>query len=182
MALSRCLRGVKGIRTVCDTPCGPGRLFPYWRSWGFRIIGVDLSESMVRAADQMHHGLHAEGAILRDDAFHLGDILPQSAELVASIRFAYYFDREARGDLLRSFACASERYVLVEYKTRETLKGRIAEFRHKRKHGKSIKRFCNHRDILKEVEQAGLHCVRIVPIAEFSDRAFVLAEKPSGSQ
>ncbi len=48
--LDRCLKGIKDIHTVCDCPCGPGRLFPYWQKKGFNLIGADLSDEMVAAA------------------------------------------------------------------------------------------------------------------------------------
>jgi len=49
-AVDRCLRGLKDISTVCDAPCGPGRLFLYWQKRKLRVIAVDLSGPMVSAA------------------------------------------------------------------------------------------------------------------------------------
>jgi hypothetical protein len=35
----RCLSGLSDLRTVCDTPSGPGRLFPLWKKLELAVIG-----------------------------------------------------------------------------------------------------------------------------------------------
>ena len=177
-ALDVCLRGLDAVRTVCDAPCGPARLFPYWRGRGFRVFGVDLSTPMVEAAAREHRRLDLKGSVRRGDAFLLSDVMRETPDLVASVRFAYYFERIRRAGLLRSLAAVSRRYVLVQYKTTETLKGQIMEMRTRMKPRRPIKYFCSFQQTAEEVREAGLTCLRIVPIREFSDRVFVLAEKP----
>jgi len=98
---------------------------------------------------------------------------------VTSVRFCYYFDRSGRIALLRSLAAASRRYVLVQYKTAETLRGQKT---FSRTQGKKIpyqpKQFCTYEEMRREIEEAGLKCMRIKLISQASDRVFILAEKP----
>ena len=179
-ALDWCLRGLDAVRSVCDAPSGPARLFPYWSGKGLRVIGVDLSEPMVAAAAKEHRRLGLQGLVHRGDVFLLSGVLKEAPDLVASIRFAYYFGRERRIALMRSLAASSRRYVLIQYKTSETLKGRIIERRSQTQRRRPAKHYCSFAQTVEEVREAGLVCLRIAAIGEFSDRAFVLAEKPQG--
>lgn len=179
-ALDRCLSGLNGIRTICDAPSGPARLFPYWHQRGLRVLGVDLSETMVSAAASEHRRLGLQGTVQWGDVFLLREVLKDEPDLVASIRFAYYFDRERRIALLRSLAAASRRYVLVQYKTTETLKGHTIEMRTRVNWRRPAKHHCTFEQTAEEIREAGLTCLRIAPIGEFSDRVFVLAKKPDG--
>lgn len=174
--LDRCLKGVKDISTVCDCPCGPGRLFPYWRKRRFNLIGADFSDEMVEAAYDKRSDMNIPGRILKADAFHLNEDVTEKPDLVVSIRFCYYFDRSTRIQLLRSFAQVSRKYVLVQYKTPTTIKGRITFF--KSLHSKNPKQFCANKDIISEIKEAGLIPLRLVLKGDSSDRAYVLAQKP----
>ncbi len=182
-ALDRVLKGTTGVRTICDVPSGPGRLFPYWRRQDYRVHGVDVSEPMVAAARKMHEREGLEGSVGHGDAFNLAATLPETPDLVASIRFIYYFDPEKRVELLRSLAAASRRYVLTQYKTTETLRGQVTLVQRLEAGDRVRKRHlrqeaCSHEQILEEVTRAGLVPLAIEPVGEFSDRVFVLAEKP----
>jgi predicted TPR repeat methyltransferase len=178
-AIARCLNKVKDVRCVCDAPCGPGRLFPVWRRWFSSVIGVELSDPMVEAARQRLGLLKVAGEVRKGDVFHLRQAIREPADLVASVRFCYYFDRTGRVQLLRSLAAASRRYVLVQYKTRQTVKGRqnAARTANRMNSLRSPKHFCSDAEIREELAEAGLKCLLISPIGWFSDRTFVLAEK-----
>jgi len=181
-ALDRCLAGITGIRTICDVSCGPGRLFPYWREKDFRVLGVEMSSSMLDAAREKKDSLGLSGDVIEGDAFCLPDLLGETPDCVACIRFAYYFERAERIRLLRRFAAATRRWVIVEYKTTETLKGQVSLQRQKRKPAAKKphqrKQACSHEDIVAEVQEAGLVPVRIESLGEFSDRVLVLAQGP----
>ncbi len=180
--LDSCLANLADVETICDVPTGPGRLFPYWQSRGYRVLGYDFSEQMVEASQKFHGELGLEGSVGHADAFKIGDSQAEQPDLIASVRFIYYFNEDKRVELLRSLAAGTRRYVLVQYKTTETLKGHINKTRdleagrperpeHMAKVG------CSHYQILKELAQAELVPLRIEPIGEFSDRVYVLAEK-----
>ena len=82
----------------------------------------------------------------------------------------YYFKKNWRIELLKTMAEVSRKYLLVQYKTRETRKGKM-----KFGKGYSGKEFCSQEEILEELQVAGLNCIRIVPISQASDRVFVMA-------
>jgi SAM-dependent methyltransferase len=173
-ALDRCLAATTGVNTVFDVPCGPGRLFPYWMRRGLGVTAMDMSEPMIEVAAALHHKLGLEGSVSVGDAFQLeGDAA--KADLVASVRFVYYFEPEKRIALFRSLAAASRRYVLIQYKTSATWKGHRNDARSRSK--RRSKHFSTRQQILDEVRAAGLIPLRVEPIGEFSDRAFVIAEK-----
>ncbi len=172
-AIYRCLSATEGIDTVLDLPCGPGRLFPYWSRRGFKVHGMDFSQPMVQAANDLHGKMKLTGSVSHGDAFQLVDT--PEVELVASVRFAYYFDSSRRVDLFRSLAGATKKYVLTQFKTAATFKGKRNHARELAKRGN--KHFATHAQILNELREAGLVPLRIEPIGEFSDRAFVIARR-----
>ena len=178
-ALDRCLAGLQDIQRVCDCPCGPGRLFPYWKRRFSTVVGLDMSDSMVEAAGKLHRELDLSGAVGKADAFELEQGVTESVDLVVSVRFFYYFERAQRIRLLRSLASLTEKHVLVMYKTYETARGRRNHRKSRTTDHALPKKFCSYREMIEEVEQAGLECVRIQPIAESSDRCYVLARRPS---
>jgi hypothetical protein len=180
-AIARCLRRVGEVATLCDAPCGPGRLFPCWKRWARTVIGVELSDPMVTVATQRHAAMKLAGLVRKGDAFGLRSHLDSPADVVASVRFAYYFERPRRLDLLRALAAASRRWVLVQYKTSQTFKGRrnLARAPRKKEAGRAPKFFCTYDEIRAECAEAGLKCLAIERISIGSDRVFVLAEKPA---
>ena len=181
-ALDRCLRGLAEVRVICDVPSGPGRLFRFWRRKGFRVHAIDISEPMLRAAREEHRTLGLTGSVRGGDAFNLKGGLTETPDLVASIRFAYYFDRAQRIKLLRLLADVSRHYVLVQYKTSETIRGRRNVIRASREQAASKtgpkKHFVTREEIVQEVIEADLAPLRVQGMGEFSDRIFVLAERP----
>lgn len=103
-ALRRCLKGLENIGTICDVPSGPGRLFPFWRRQSFCIHGRDISVPMLKAAEIARQENHLPRSVCFGDAFNLHDCLHNICDLVVSVRFLYYFERDKRNMLLRSFA------------------------------------------------------------------------------
>ena len=181
-AIDRCLNRLKDVKTICDCPCGPGRLFPYWKKRQFRVIGAELSEPMISAARQMHTDLGLHGYVLKADAFDLDQEVGEVPDMVASVRFCYYFDSNVRIKLIRTLASISRRYLLLQYKTKETLKGQrntSSSKMQKRSH-RSSKHYSTNQEIIDELQTAGLKCLRIENISQASDFSFVLAEKTNG--
>ena len=172
LALSRCLRDLP-VRVVCDCPCGPGRVFGYWRRKNYSIIGVDISPPMVSAAREALLEVGARGRVVLGDVSELGMLVPDAPDLVASIRFAYYFDEHQRLDLLAILASVSQRYVLVQYKTGETWKGR-RQISRGRNRGRYV---TSYRQMADEFRCVRLRPLAIQAVGAFSDRVFVLGEK-----
>jgi cyclopropane fatty-acyl-phospholipid synthase-like methyltransferase len=180
-AVRRGLEGLPDLRTVCDVPSGPGRLFPLWKRLGLSVLGVDLSAPMLGEAERRLARLGLPGEVRLGDAFDLALSVPEGADLVSCVRFAYYFEREDRVRLLRSLATVSRRWLLVQYKTSLTPRGR----RNLRRAagdsaGRGIfsnRRFCDPPGIAAEAEQVGLVLRRHAAIGRSSDRLYALLEK-----
>lgn len=171
-AMDKCLKGLDDIHSVCDIPCGLGTLFPYWYKKGYRVVGADISDPMLEEAHKKFKQLNLEGRMIKCNAFNLRDSLKESeVDLVASIRFFYYFKRDERIELLRTMGEASRKYLLVQYKTWETRKGNLNQ-----KIVGSYKQFCSIEEVLEELEVACLDCIRILPTSPSgTDRIFVMA-------
>ena len=178
-AIDRCLSGLHDVKTICDCPCGPGRLFPYWKKRNYHIIGAELSEPMVDAARQRHDAFGLRGSVSRADAFNLDEELDELPDMVASIRFCYYFDKNTRLELIQQLAKATRKYLLLQYKTKQTLKGmrNTSPSKLRRRTHPSSKHYLTNQEIAEEIQIAGLKCLRIENISQASDFAFVLAEK-----
>jgi len=171
-AIDKCLKGLPEIHSVCDIPCGAGTLFPYWHKKGYRVVGADLSDRMIGAAGNVLKHLNLEGRVIQCNAFTLENCLKEDeVDLIASLRFFYYFKRERRIELLQSMGYLSRKYLLVQYKTWETRKGR----HNLQKVGSNTQR-CSMEEILEELEVARLGCIKTLAAAPGgSDRVFVAA-------
>ena len=179
-AIDKCLQGIDDVHTVVDVPCGPGTMFPYWHRKGYRVVGADLSSPMVDAATKMLKGLNLEGRVIKQNAFTLvGNLIGDDADLIVSVRFFYYFEKENRIELLKTLAKASRKYLLLQYKTTETRKGKHNSEKVIPRDRSLFKRcqFCSREEILKELEAAQLSSINIVPISQASDKMFVMARK-----
>jgi len=131
---------------------------------------------MVEAAAARMRAMRIAGEVRKGDVFHLAEALGEPADIVACVRFCYYFDRAGRVQVLRALAAASRRYVLVQYKTLETSKGRSNAARAARQ-SRTPKYWCTDGEIRAELAEAGLKCLCIRPIGWASDFTFVLAKK-----
>ena len=173
-AIDRCLSLTRDINTVCDIPSGPGRLFDYWSARGWKVTGMDLSEEMVWASRARHHILALDGSVQHHNAF---DEHPETFDIVASVRFVYYFKRADRIRLIKSLASMSTHYVLLQYKTSETRKGAKNARKSPNANVAYRKYHCTRKEISDEISEAGLLLRGMEFISQSSDRVFVIAEK-----
>jgi SAM-dependent methyltransferase len=171
-ALRKILASCGPVRTVLDCPCGPGRLFEVWSGFALAVVGFDRSPAMLETARIRLRDSGIPGRVVQGRVEDLGRLVARKADLVASIRFAYYFDARSRPELLRILARASRRYVLVQYKTTESWRGRrnLRRGRNQRKHVTSLA------EIRAEFEAAGLELLRFETHGPLSDRALALGE------
>jgi hypothetical protein len=173
-AIDKCLKDLPDIHSVCDIPCGAGTLFPYWHKRGYKVIGADLSDRMIEAAGNMFRHLNLEGGVFKCNAFNLKNSLKEDeVDLIASVRFFYYFKRDKRIELLKAMGEVSRKYLLVQYKTTETRKGRQRFKKISSSDLPPIAQLCSSEEILEELNLACLDCIKLVPISQASERVFV---------
>lgn len=178
-ALRRVLHGLVGVQWICDVPCGTGRLFSVWQGKGWSVRGVEYSEPMADVAREYLTTLGKGGEVLQGDAF---DATPQHdpCDLVASMRFAYYFDDAERVELVRSLAARTKRYLLIQHRRTDTLAARWRAWRARRRAGRRStkpKPGCTLAEARRELEENGYRVLRVVSHGRLSDRVLVLAEK-----
>jgi SAM-dependent methyltransferase len=86
--LNRFAEGVKGRGRVADLGCGPGHVARYLHEQGVEVLGIDLSEGMIREARERYPGLD----------FRAGDMrsldLPDSGLAVAFYSLIHFADSE----------------------------------------------------------------------------------------
>jgi hypothetical protein len=187
-AIRRCLAIVPSVDGgVFDAPCGPGRLFPVWKSIGIPVFGMDYSRDFAEFAAEWHKQLGLEGWVRQGDAFStqtLGALFSAAPPSVAaSVRFIYYFKPERRLSFLRGLRLLGARYVLTQYVVSDSprvvfdrFKGwltrsrRVPKKSHQRRHRTTL------REIRTEFRSAGLRLLVAVPASPFSDRWFVLGK------
>jgi hypothetical protein len=175
-AIDKCLKSLDDIQSVCDIPCGPGTLFSYWHKKRYEVIGADLSDPMFEAAGKMFKHLNLEGRVIKCNAFTLKNSLKENeADLIASVRFFYYFKKDKRIELLKTMGEVSRKYLLVQYKTMETRKGRQKFKKVSSSDSPFPIQLCSSEEILEELKVACLDCIKIVPISQASERVFVMA-------
>ena len=179
-AINRCLAHTSDCRSVCDIPSGAGRLFPYWKSRGLPVHGVDISAPMVEAATRRHRELGLDGTVTQGDAFSLATSLAEPPDLIACVRFLYYFDRDRRIRLMTALAAAARRYLLLQFRSCDTYRGRVSLLREQMDPSDShlLVHFSSVEDIIADIRAAGLVPLRVEFISEFSDRVYALAAKP----
>jgi hypothetical protein len=150
------------------------------------VVAFDLAEEMVAAARSCHEDLALDGEVAKADAFELVAQMPKRVDLVACVRFAYYFDRDSRVELWRALADVSERHILVQFKVSGSLRGKMQSVRRalrpkRRRARRHPRHVLTRQEIEQEVALAGLRLVRFVRAGMFSNSAYALAEKPAGN-
>ncbi|MFH1356778.1 MAG: class I SAM-dependent methyltransferase [bacterium] len=64
MVLEKYATSVKEGGVICDVGCGPGHIATYLSKYNLRVVGVDLSESMLKIFNRINPGLeYAKGEI-----------------------------------------------------------------------------------------------------------------------
>ena len=132
---------------------------------------MDLSESMVDAARKNVADSGCPGEVLHGDIFSLPSLLKEVPDLVASVRFLYYFQREKRLELLRQMRSVCGTGLLVQYKTTDTLRGRRTFARGQRR-SKTAPYYATVEEIREELAECGLKDIRVRPIGQLSDRVY----------
>jgi hypothetical protein len=127
---------------------------------------------MIGAAGNMLKHLNLEGRVIECNAFTLANCLKEDeVDLIASVRFFYYFEKNKRIELLQTMGYLSRKYLLVQYKILETRKGRL-----NLKKGGPNNQLCSMEEILEELKVARLDCIKILAAAPAgTHRVFVMA-------
>ncbi|MBL8896503.1 MAG: class I SAM-dependent methyltransferase [Planctomycetes bacterium] len=178
-ALRALLDSAEGIHSVCDLPCGIGRSFELWAAAGLSVLGIELSAPMAERAERERAALELPGRVEIGDAFD-ASAAHGRADLVACLRFAYYFSPVQRRDLLAALQSRSHRYLLIQYRVGNGVLGRWKSARavvRMQRRATRAKHACPWEEIRPELESAGWSVLRMRRQSPLSDRVLILAER-----
>ncbi|HWP59906.1 MAG TPA: class I SAM-dependent methyltransferase [Candidatus Acidoferrales bacterium] len=171
------LRCLERSSLVLDIPCGTGRITDWILARGHRVVGADISGSMIAVARRRLQRYDGNVAYQLAD----GQGLPfkdATFDCVTSIRFLSHFDGASRGKFLREFARVSARFVIVSYAYSSAwlrLRRRIKYTFHR---GTPVRFVVTGQELADEIEGAGLCEARRFWTAPFlSEEVILLLEK-----
>lgn len=156
---------------LLDAPAGTGRMTADLQAAGHRVVGVDLSEAMVRAGRGA--GVPPLTALGEIEALPFAD---GSFDAVVSMRFLFHArDPEVRRRLLGEFARVA-RFVVVHERFAPTLKDTSRRLRARMRLSRPRPPAPTTASLRAELAGAGLELVRVRRIsALFSDKVVFLA-------
>lgn len=181
-ALVRSLLGRAGVRRgsrLLDLPYGTGRMLPCLRAAGQRVVGVDRSLAMMRAGQ----GAGRDGArLVRASAFAL-PFAAGSFDAALCLRFLFHLDdRPQRIAVLRELARVTAGPLLLQVRYRLTGKHAGRWLRHGVGAARAYRPSQGRRELVAELEQAGLVLEHLRPVSRlFSDKALLVAQPSMGS-
>jgi SAM-dependent methyltransferase len=107
----KAVRGIEGIETVLDLPCGTGRFTSRILEHGWRLINGDISGPMLAKAREYGRPGLVGSARMNAEALPFAD---GSLDLVISIRFLMHVPKDVRIRIFREYARVSKRWVVID--------------------------------------------------------------------
>lgn len=169
------MSAVAGIRPggrILDLPVGTGRMARRLTSEGFQVIGTDVSEPMLRLAQQLAAEVGERAALLRGDAEEL-PFADKTFDGAVCFRLMPHLPAETREKILREMGRVARRVIAVYQPHRVALwwlwNGLIMR-------RKMPLHFASPAELEREFERSGLRLVRSHAMLRwiFTQRAYVL--------
>jgi SAM-dependent methyltransferase len=178
------VNAARGV-SVLDIPCGAGRMLPLLKKWGFKVIGADVSASMVEEA-RHYAGPEGKNCLDDNDQLVVTDVFQTGFEnkqfdAVMCHRLFQYFNkpqdrrmaleelhRISKGPLIVSFSC-NWSLDFVGYKIRRLL-------------GITRKRSCEPISVTtfaKDIRACGLKVERWIAMRPFISKRWYAVLKPA---
>jgi len=174
----KAVRGLQGIHTVLDLPCGTGRFTSRILDHGWKLINGDISGPMLARAREYGAGKPNLLGSARMNAEHL-PFADGALDLVISIRFLMHVPHDVRIRIFREYGRVSKRYVVLDVRHKYCVNLWWKKFR--KALGMRVK-VPEHRysvaELERDVSEAGLRIVRKVwNWRPFSEKLVLLCEK-----
>lgn len=109
--------------SMLDVPCGTGRFFPTMLEHARRVVGVDISQDMIRNIPAIRLEASDDLRTVLGDAEQL-PFPDLSYDYLLCMRFFNHLPDETRHRVLKEFARVSRRGIIIEVRFR----GRISPF------------------------------------------------------
>jgi len=174
----KAVKGLDGIETVMDLPCGTGRFTSRILEHGWKLINADISQPMLEKAREYTQGNENYLGSARMNAEKL-PFADGTLDLVISIRFLMHVPKDVRIRIFREYARVCKRYVVLDVRHKYCLNLWWKKFR--RRLGFRVKvpehRY-NMRELDADIAEAGLTIRRKVwNWPPFSEKLVLLCEK-----
>jgi SAM-dependent methyltransferase len=175
-ALTRALDGVAPGQLVLDVPCGTGILGPLLAGRGLRVVGADISPTMLAVAHDRPHALAHVRADLETPPFR-----PATFDAVVCARFLMHVPATERPRLLRVLAGLSRGPLIGTFCHPYTWKSFNRALR--RRLGWPAKRSprLDRAALAAEVSAAGLRLERIIPVMPVLSEVWVVVMRKSAT-
>jgi ubiquinone/menaquinone biosynthesis C-methylase UbiE len=109
-SISNTIDKLEGVSMILDLPCGTGRLTRLLSDKGYKVVGFDISEAMLRYASQRMDDNcklfalgSAENLCFKDYSF----------DCVISFRFFCHLDSDVRVQTLKEMKRVSKRWIII---------------------------------------------------------------------
>ncbi|MGH9586440.1 MAG: class I SAM-dependent methyltransferase [Acidobacteriaceae bacterium] len=177
----KCFSGVAKGKTIADAPCGTGRLADVLLASGYRVHGIDISEAMLRVAEQR---LHTYGAGFTHEVLDVKRLPSGTPTYDAALcaRVLMHFKLDQQIEFLAGVARLSRSIVVINH----SLDSAYQRFRRRLKQSLSRQEPArcpiSNASIKHLLEQAGLREVkryRLFPL--ISEAVYIVAEKGRAS-
>jgi 2-polyprenyl-3-methyl-5-hydroxy-6-metoxy-1,4-benzoquinol methylase len=168
-ALGRALEGVAPPGVILDLPCGTGILAELLRSRGFRVIGADISPTMLAVAQQRDDFDGVVRADLEQPPWR-----PGTFDAVVCSRFLMHLSPAGRPPILRTLAALSRGPLVATVCHPYTMKQLLR--RGRRAVGLRAKESqrLTHQRLAAEVRDAGCVLERVVPVCPVLSEVWVV--------
>lgn len=175
--ITKCFSGVRKGQVIADAPCGTGRLAEELLANGYRVHGIDISEAMLRVAEQRLQRYKAGFTCEMADVKGLSPREP-AFDAALCARVLMHFPLDQQMEFLAGVAKLSRSIVVINH----SLDSAYQRFRRRMKGLLSRQqpaRFpTSDADIQLLLERAGLREVRryrLFPL--MSEAVYIVAEK-----
>ena len=160
---------------ILDIPCGTGRMTELLLERGFRVIGGDISEAMIKHAVRRTAKYGERVQFVKCDIESL-QFPPGSFDLVLTVRLLHHIPPSLHKGILAQLHRVTRRWVIISFSNKYTLQNW-------RRNLKSLftgfPRYAIAPSLFrKEVAEAGFNIVEYIPLLPvISESVFVLLEK-----
>jgi len=179
-AIRKALALIEKPRLILDLPCGTGRFFQFFTEEGFRFVGADIAQPMLKEAAAKPQSRPAVGLVAAD-----GEALPfrdRAFDAVFSIRFLFHLTPEQRVKIIREMARVTKGHLILDYRLKYSLKNVVRLTLHRLGLKKRLRRV-TRREMLEELRAAGVEPLAVFPVTRFfSDKHIVLCRPVRSSQ
>jgi SAM-dependent methyltransferase len=176
-AIRRAIDQAADVGSVLDLPCGTGRFTGHLARLDLEVIGSDISLHMMREAALARQVQHP-GIIgfVQGDAEQL-PFSDRSLDCVMSIRFMFHVDPITRRRILREMGRVSNRWLIIDYRHRYSLRWLSWRIRHAVGLLAEVPERVSREGLRSEFRDAGLTIRCVIPVRRWiSDKWIVLAE------